>query len=462
MTDPQALLKEKLAALRRWERRKRRERLLLESLFYTAAAAAGVVLARALAAVDAGLLWLAPVVFAAVAAVLFVRRPWREQAFVRSLKQVDDGLELKERVLTAWEILARPRGLPERRIGPEESLVVAEAAERVAAVPLRPLCRRWFTWHALAGPILVMLAAAGLWLPPGATPQAASAPSRMAQAIREHARELERRAQQQDLAESRRMAGALREMAERRSGAEKSRLQASVAAMVDVLEEMTRSRPGAAGLEWPALSDKALERLRQHLRRSDAGRMPGSLEGKRRAELLESLGLSSLDRQPGGSEEMSAGEVRKFLDRLERDAREEQDRRSLRATWQFLTELLPGGEADEAMAARPGSPEGPVQEPPAVGRRPGNEPGRGGQEPFDPAFQARARTHLQGLLGQGPSRGFGFRGEARAGDSAVSEEALVVRYRRQVEAELASEEIPAEFRETIRNYFLSLGVARER
>ncbi len=465
MNDPEAVLKEKLAGLRRWERRKRRERLLLESLFYTALAAAGVVLARALAAVDAGLLWFAPLVFVAAAAVVFLLRPWREQAFVRSLKQVDDGLELKERVLTAWEILSRSRERPEGGVGPEESLVVEEAAEKVGAVALPPLCRRRFTWHALAGPLLVLSAAAGLWLPPGGAPQAASAPSLMAQAIEEHARELERQAREQDLAESRRMAEALREMAERQlgeAGPEKSRLEASVAAMVDVLEDMTRSWPARSGLEWPALSDKALERLREHLRRSEAGRTGDAFQGRSRSDLLESLGLSSLDQRPGASEDMSEQEVQEFLDRLERDARQEQDRRSLEGTRQFLTELLLGDESDESMAeaTRPGRPEGPEENPPAAGRQPGNEPGKGGQEPFDPGFQARVRTHLEGLLGPGKSRGFGFRGEARAGDSTVAEEEVVVRYRRQVEAELSSEEIPAEFKETIKKYFLSLGVTR--
>lgn len=465
MTDPGTVLKDKLADLRRWERRKRRERLLLESLSYTALAAAAVVLARVLAPVDARLLWFAPAVFAAVAAAVFLFRPWREQAFVRSIKQVDDGLTLGERVLTAWEILFRPREEPEQAVPPEEALVLEEAAEKVVAVRLRALCRRRFTWHALAAPVLVLLAAAGLWLPPGGAPEAATATSRLAEAIREHARELEQRAREQDLTESRRMAEALREMAERQLGetaADKARLEASVGAMVDVLEEMTRSGPAGAGLEWPALSDKALERLREHLRRSGAGEMDGP-RGKNRDDLLESLGLSSLDQRPGGSQDMSEQEVQQFLQRLEREARQEQDRRSLGATQQLLTELLLGDAPDESVAASPpaGSPEERSEEPPA-GRQPGNEPGKGGQEPFDPAFQARVRTHLQGLLGQGPSRGFGFRGEARPGDSTVSEEPVVVRYRRQVEAELSSEEIPAEFKETIKNYFLSLGVTRER
>ncbi len=467
MTDPGALLKERLTDLRRWERRKRRERLLLESLFYTASAAAAAVSARALLPVDAGWLWYAPLVFAASAAAVFLLRPWREQAFIRSLKQVDDGLQLEERVLTAWEILFRPRPLSREGVSPEESLVVEEAAAKLEGKPLRPLCRRRFTWHALAGPVLALLAAAGLWLPPAGAPQAASAPSRMARELGEHARELEQRAREQDLTESRRMAEALRELAERQrgeAGADKSRMEASVAAMAEVLEEMTRSWPAAAGLEWPALSDAALERLREHLRRSDARKMDGSFAGKSRADLLESLGLSSLDRRPGGSSDMSAQEVQEFLDRVEREAREEQDRRSLGATQQFLTELLLGDAPDEstAEATRPGDPGSGAKEPPAAGRRPGNEPGKAQQEPFDPAFQARVRTHLQGLLAQGPSRGFGFKGEARPGDSTVEEEAVVVRYQRQVEAELSSAEIPAEFKETIKNYFLSLGVTRQR
>ena len=465
MTDPGTLLRDKLADLHRWERRKRRERLLLESLSYTALAAAALVLARALLPVDARLLWLAPVVFGAVAAAVFLFRPWREQVFVRSLKQVDDGLTLGERVLTAWEILFRRRERPEEPVAPEEALVVEEAAEKVAAVRLQALCRRRFTWHAAAAPILVLLAAAGLWLPPGGAPEAASPSSRMAQAIREHARELEQRAREQDLTESRRMAEALRELAERQlgeTGPDQARLEASVGAMVDVLEEMSRSWPAGAGLEWPALSDQALERLREQLRRSRAGETAGS--GRSRDDLLESLGLSSLDRRPGGSQDMSEQEVQQFLERLEREARQEQDRRSLGATQQLLTELLLGDAPDESVAgsARPGGPEERVEEPPAPGQRPGTEPGKEGQEAFDPGFQARARTHLQGLLGQGPSRGFGFRGEARAGDSVVSEEPVVVRYRRQVEAELSSEEIPAEFKETIKNYFLSLGVTGER
>lgn len=463
MTEPESLLRDKLAELRRWERRKRRERLLWESLFYTALAAAALVAARALLAVDAALLWLAPVVFAAAAVAVFLLRPWRERTFLGSLKGVDDRLELRERVLTAWEILSRTREPAEGGRRAEEELVVEEAAGKLARVDLPPLLPRRRSWHAWAGAFLVLLAGAGLWLPSGDAPEAVSAASRMAEALREHARELEERARAQDLTESRRMAEALREMAERDLGDpadDKSGIEASVGAMVDVLEDMTSSWPTEAGLEWPVLSDAALEKLREQLQRSRTREMDGSLQGKSRGEMLESMGLSSLDRQPGNSSEMSQEEIREFLDRVEREARQEQDRREMASTQQFLTELLPGDAPGESLAeaARPGGPKGETDESPPAGRQPGNEPGKGGQEPFDPNFQARVRTHLQGLLGQGPSRGFGFRGEARPGESTVAEEAVVVRYQRQVEAELSSAEIPAEFKETIKNYFLSLGV----
>lgn len=461
MTDSESLLREKLAELRRWERRKRRERLLWESLFYAALTAAAVVAARALTAADAALLWLAPAVFAAAALAVFLLRPWRERAFLGALKGVDDRLELRERVLTASDILSRESAEGGRR--PEEELVVEEAADKLARVTLPPLLPRPRSWHAWAGAFLVLLAGAGMWLPPGGAPEAVSAASRMAETLREHARELEERARERDLAESRRMAEALREMAERQlddPADDESGIEAAVGAMVEVLEDMTRSWPTEAGLEWPVLSDAALEKLREQLQRSRTRQMDGSLQGKSRSEMLESMGLSSLDRQPGNSTEMSEEEIRDFLDRVEREARQEQDRREMASTQQFLTELLPGDAPGESLAeaARPGGPKSEMEESPPAGRQPGNEPGKGGQEPYDPAFQARVRTHLQGLLGQGPSRGFGFRGEARPGESTVTEEAVVVRYQRQVEAELSSAEIPAEFKETIKNYFLSLGV----
>ena len=461
MTDPGSVLSGKLSDLRQWERRKRRERLLLESLCYTALAAAALVLARALFPVDAGLLWWTPAVFAGAAAGVFLLRPWREQAFVGSLKRVDHALRLDERTLTAWEILGRSR----ERGRPEEDLVVEEAAEKLDAANLRSLLPRRFTWHALAAPLLALLAAGGLWLPVGGAPEASSASALLAQEVREHARELGERARDQDLAESLRMAQALRELADRRrAGADESSLQASVGAMAEVLEEMARWRSTEAGVEWPGLSDAALAGLRERLRRSEAGGPDGSSEGRSRSDLLESMGLSSLDRFPGSSEDMSEQEVREFLDRIHREAREEQDRRSLAATREFLTELVPGDPADEstAEAAAPAGPAGPEEEGTAAGPQPGNEPARGGGEPFDPAFQARARAHLRGLIGQGPSRGFGFRGEARPGESEAAEEAVVARYQRQAEADLSTAEIPAEFKETIKSYFLSLGVARER
>ena len=193
--------------------------------------------------------------------------------------------------------------------------------------------------------------------------------------------------------------------------------------------------------------------------------LPDSLRGGR-SSLMEELGLASLDRQPGARQNMTEQEIREFMNKLNREATAEQDRRSLTRTREVLTELLlrnPPGSGTREFAV-PGGPEGskrPGQGRMARGSRPGDSPGQPGvTEVYDPAFRARVRSHLEGLLGQGPSRGFNVRGEGQAGTSVVPPEEVVVRYERQIEEQLSSEAIPAEFKETIKNYFLSLGVTR--
>ena len=162
---------------------------------------------------------------------------------------------------------------------------------------------------------------------------------------------------------------------------------------------------------------------------------------------------------------MSEKEIREFLDKLNREATAEQDRRSLTRTREVLTELLlrnPGSSRREF--AVPGGRDGsqrPGDRRMAPGGQPGDTPGRSGAtEVYDPAFRAKVRSHLEGLLGQGPSRGFNVRGQGQTGSSVVSPEEVVVRYERQIEEQLSSETIPAEFKDTIKNYFLSLGVIR--
>ena len=54
-----------------------------------------------------------------------------------------------------------------------------------------------------------------------------------------------------------------------------------------------------------------------------------------------------------------------------------------------------------------------------------------------------------------------FKGKPAPGKSAVSPSEVVASYRRQAEQELNSERVPAALKETIKNYFLSLGEERQ-
>jgi hypothetical protein len=51
-----------------------------------------------------------------------------------------------------------------------------------------------------------------------------------------------------------------------------------------------------------------------------------------------------------------------------------------------------------------------------------------------------------------------LKGKPSAGKSEISQEEVAASYQRQAEAELNSERIPDALKETIKNYFLSLGM----
>jgi hypothetical protein len=62
------------------------------------------------------------------------------------------------------------------------------------------------------------------------------------------------------------------------------------------------------------------------------------------------------------------------------------------------------------------------------------------------------------LLGEGNSSSLEFKSKPSARKSEVSQEEVIASYRRQAEAELNTERVPEALKETIKNYFLSLGV----
>ncbi len=153
------------------------------------------------------------------------------------------------------------------------------------------------------------------------------------------------------------------------------------------------------------------------------------------------------------------------MEKLERDVARDLDRRALADAQQFIELLLEGDENQAgqrrqqiARAAKEGSAE-EGERVRGKGTLPGDELGakdRLGEAP--PSAQTNVATHLKGILGEGKSGTFVFRGMPSGGRSKVAQEEVTASYRRQAEEELASERIPQELRETIRSYFLSLGM----
>lgn len=455
-------LRETLEGLRKWEQQKHRERLLVEAVVYALIVAVAMVPVRPWLPFSLTPLVVAPLCFVLIAAVLFVRRGWHEGQFVQTLNQLDHKLELQERAVTAWEILCRGGQQPWDR------LVLEDAEAKLAGVSFRRLFARQLGWFGYAAPVLLIILLLTPWLTVSAPHAELSGAASLAQQIKEVATQLAKEARDDALSESLRVAQELEQVAEKelRGDSDERELGHALGAVVDSMQNMLQGLPAGNDVDWPGLAPDALSQLKERMRNLQATQaLPESLRGGRRG-LMEELGLGALDRRPGARQNMSEQEIREFMNKLNREATAEQDRRSLTRTREVLTELLlrnPPGSSTRQFAA-PGGAQGPTkpeQGRVAQGSRPGDTPGQPGiSEVYDPAFRAKVRSHLEGLLGQGPSRGFNVRSEGRAGSSVVPPEEVVVRYERQIEEQLAAETIPAEFKDTIKNYFLSLGVTR--
>ena len=92
-----------------------------------------------------------------------------------------------------------------------------------------------------------------------------------------------------------------------------------------------------------------------------------------------------------------------------------------------------------------------------AGSAAGTAPGENsGQAPSLPEFRGGRRDQVKGTIGEGERTATYFRGKAAPGTIELSQDEVMSRYRRQAEAELATERIPVELKDTIRDYFLSL------
>jgi hypothetical protein len=171
-----------------------------------------------------------------------------------------------------------------------------------------------------------------------------------------------------------------------------------------------------------------------------------------------------LDKEPRAGQGLGQNDIKSFLDRLNNQVTGELDRRTLLDAQQFLDQMMKQGQGDKgesnARSAARGEDELPADgvKDKSQSSRPGKEPGKQDEGYRSlPELRAGASTQVKGLLGEGDSSAVLFKGKPAPGKSGLSQAEVVASYRRQAEQELNSERVPEGLKETIKNYFLSLG-----
>jgi len=464
------ILVKKFSALLRWERRKRREQVCATASSYALAAALLALPFYAFLRAP-GSRWMIPIVlFMLLAPVLFFKRRWRREDSARALARVDQTLRLEERAITAWELIERNDSRPTAQ------LVLKQAAEKLKTLdPAALFRRRWHWHHMVALPLLVLwLALMGFdidrqfdsGLLPSAIPTTAHR-------LREYSRELQERAKSEGLRESLGLGKELEKVAQKSIDAKTAddRFKKDLVATSQKVEAMGKSaaeQPSfSAGESRQSLRDlKAeLETARELLKFPEAA----NTEEKLAQQWLDRLaGMPQLkrqfDKENQAGQKLSQNALQSFLDRLDKQATGELDRRALLEAQQFLEQLMKQGQGEKGEHSVR-VPAGNEQDGSGDGEKmrthsnlPGKEPGKkeAGFQSL-PQFPAGAPARVKGALGEGESSGVVFKGKPAPGKSELSQEEVIATYRRQAEAELNSERVPEALKETIKNYFMSLG-----
>jgi hypothetical protein len=171
-----------------------------------------------------------------------------------------------------------------------------------------------------------------------------------------------------------------------------------------------------------------------------------------------------LDQENQLGQTFRQNELRSFLDKLDKQATSELDRRTLLEAQHFLDQLMKQEQGDKgesnARVAGRGEQDAPgdAEKEKSRGNLPGKEPGKKEGYGSTPELQGGAETHVKGMLDEGHSSGLVFKGKPSASKSEVSQDEVIASYRRQAEAELNTERVPEALKETIKNYFMSLGM----
>ena len=455
-----------------WERRKRREQTLAMIGCVTFAFAIVFLPLNGFLPRD-WLRWTVPgILFVVLAPWFFYRAKWRQQHSARAVAALDKELRLAECAVTAWEISGGAE------LGGAKLLVLQRAEAALRNIAARQILPRSVSWPMYGVVPLVLLWLALLWLDfDRPYPEARHlGPRNLAERVREYSRELQDKAKGEGLRETLKFGQELEKTAqksyEQKTPEESLRKEvAGLAQQFTVPASRQDKNAFSSGETEQNLKDlkTELEASRDLLQFPDGAK--NSDEANQR--LMERLsGLPELKRQfdaanPGAG--LGSSELKAFLDKLDQQVTKELDRRALIDAQQYLEQMTKQGSPERgenyARSDANGEPD-----PNAAGlheksfsKLPGKEPG---QQDADvrslPDLRSGPQTQVKGILGAGESSGLMLKGNPSGGKSALADSEVVASYRRQAEQELNSERVPEELKEMIKNYFLSLGEAKNK
>ena len=455
-----------------WERRKRREQTLAMIGCVTFAFAIVFLPLNGFLPRD-WLRWTVPgILFVVLAPWFFYRAKWRHQHSARAVAALDKELRLAECAVTAWEIAGGAE------LGGAKLLVLQRAEAALRNIAARQILPRSVSWPMYGVVPLVLLWLALLWLDfDRPYPEARHlGPRNLAERVREYSRELQDKAKGEGLRETLKFGQELEKTAqksyEQKTPEESLRKEvAGLAQQFTVPASRQDKNAFSSGETEQTLKDlkTELEASRDLLQFPDGAK--NSDEANQR--LMERLsGLPELKRQfdaanPGAG--LGSSELKAFLDKLDQQVTKELDRRALIDAQQYLEQMTKQGSPERgenyARSEATGEPD-----PNAAGlheksfsKLPGKEPG---QQDADvrslPDLRSGPQTQVKGILGAGESSGLMLKGNPSGGKSALADSEVVASYRRQAEQELNSERVPEELKEMIKNYFLSLGEAKNK
>lgn len=469
-----AILEDKFAELLGWERRKRREQTLLTVTCY-ATALAILLLPLHVYLPNDWLRWTIPaVLFVPLAACLLYRARWRRADAARALIHLDKTLELDERAVTAWELSARGEA------GAAALFVLKQAEEKLRAVDPRALLPRSWSWPAYAALPLLALWAALLWFDfdrRNFDQARYLGPPTLAHKLREYSRELQDRARNEGLRDTLKLGQELEKTAQKNidDKTPDESFKQELAGAAKKFEAAAKSSAEQNSLST-AESEQSLKDLKAELEATrDLMQLADGAKGKQDLDqrwMDRLTALPQLKRQFDKAERDGRGpgqnELKSFLDKLDRQVTGELDRRSLIDAQQYLEQMMKQGQGEKgenyARSGERGDPD-----PAADGAKektqsnlPGKEPGKRDEDYRAlPDLHPGASTQVKGLLGEGESSAVDLKGKPTPGKSGLSQAEIVASYRRQAEQELNSERVPEGLKETIKNYFLSLGEAKK-